>query len=277
MTSGVDWATDTGDVWTRRWRDTDAALSDLGIKLHSVLLEQVPASAFRAIDIGCGPGSTSAGLAQARSDAMIVACDVSPSLTELARRRLSEFMNVHVVLGDAESVAAAEGPFDLFFSRHGVMFFADPVRAFRSLRASAAPGASMVFSCFQAWEANPWASELSSAAAGHPVPPPGREPSGFAFAEPDYVREIFSAAGWNEAEVRPTPFRYITGEGEGAVDQALEFLTEIGPASRLMLALPERERGEAKDRMRNVIERYYSGNAVEFPAAAWIWQARAAS
>ncbi|MGH6658376.1 MAG: hypothetical protein ACREBM_01870, partial [Sphingomicrobium sp.] len=126
------------------------------------------------------------------------------------------------------------------------------------------------------WAANPWASELASAAAGRTLPPPGREPSGFAFAEPDYVRGILLAAGWSHAEVRPAPFRYLAAEGDGPVEQAMDFLAEIGPASREMLALPEPERGAALERMRRVIDRHRVGDAVEFPAAAWIWTAKAA-
>jgi len=42
-----------------------------------------------------------------------------------------------------------------------------------------------------------------------------------------------------------------------------------------VLELAERERSAAWIRMRGVIERYFDGNKVEFPAAAWIWRARA--
>ena len=41
MTSGIDWATQTGDAWTRRWRETDAGLSNLGTKLQVALIEDV--------------------------------------------------------------------------------------------------------------------------------------------------------------------------------------------------------------------------------------------
>jgi hypothetical protein len=84
-----------------------------------------------------------------------------------------------------------------------------------------------------------------------------------------------SSAGWTAAEARPTPFRYVAGKGKGAADEALDYLAEIGPASRTMLALPEHERGGALARMRRVIVEHCSGDVVEFPAAAWIWQAKA--
>jgi SAM-dependent methyltransferase len=275
VTSGIDWAAQSGDSWTRRWRETDRGLAELGSKLDSALLEAAPSGPVRAMDIGCGPGTTSRHLARARPDATIIACDISPSLTRLAGERLGEFGGVRVVLGDAEEVAAKEGPFDLIFSRHGVMFFDDPVRAFRAFRAAAAPGATLIFSCFQDWESNAWASELSVAAAGHPLPAPGKEPSGFAFADPEYVRQILFSAGWLDADAQSISFRYVAGEGEAAVERAIDYLAEIGPAARTILELPEEERSGALARMRGVIENRWDGGKVEFAAAAWIWRAKA--
>jgi SAM-dependent methyltransferase len=274
MSSATEWTTRSGDAWAERWRETDEALADLASKLHSALLAAAPPGPFDAFDVGCGAGSTSVELARARPDARIVCCDLSPALARVAEERLAEF-GARVVLGDAEIVAGREGPFDLVYSRHGVMFFEDPVRAFGKLREAARPGAALVFSCFQDWDSNPWASELASAAAGHPLPPPGREPSGFAFAEPAYVAEILGAAGWTELECRAAPFRYVAAEGDGAVEQALDLLAEIGPASRLVRSLPDTERTAAFQRMRDVLERHCRNGSVEFSAAAWIWTAKA--
>ena len=275
MSTFPEWSTTSGDAWAERWRDVDKALSDLAPKLHSAILAAAPKHSFRALDIGCGAGSTSIALGQDRPDASILACDLSPALVEVAQARTAEDGAIRIVLGDAEQVAGREGPFDLFFSRHGVMFFEEPVRAFRSFASSASAGASLVFSCFQDWAANPWASELASAAAGRPLPPPGREPSGFAFADPEYVRDILGSAGWTEAEAQPVQFRYVAAHGGGAVDRAMAFLSQIGPASRAVGSLPEAERSGAMQRMRNVIQRHFDGRSVEFAAAAWVWTARA--
>jgi SAM-dependent methyltransferase len=274
VSTTFEWATRSGDAWSERWREIDFALADLDAQLNPAIAAAAPQRPFRALDVGCGAGSTSKSLVEARPDASITACDLSPALVELAEGRLAG-NPVRVLLGDAEQVAASQGPFDLIFSRHGVMFFPDPVRAFRSFRAAASAGASLVFSCFQDWSANPWASELASAAADRVLPPPGREPSGFAFAEPDYVGEILSSAGWTEVEWRSAPFRYLAAGGAQAAEQALSFLGEIGPASRVIRELPEQERDRAVQRMRGVIERHFDGEKVEFAAAAWIWSAKA--
>jgi hypothetical protein len=157
------------------------------------------------------------------------------------------------------------------------MFFPDPVRAFRSFRNAANPGASLVFSCFQSWESNPWASGLASAAAGRKLPAPGREPSGFAFAEPDYVREILDSSGWEPFEPTAVTFDYVAAKGDDVVSDAMSFLGEIGPASRVVDSMPEEDRGAAVQRMRSVIEEHSDGAAVVFPAAVWIWSARASA
>jgi SAM-dependent methyltransferase len=271
-----DWAASSGDVWAERWRETDQALSGLAPALYSAILEAAPVRPFAAFDVGCGPGSTTLELARARADASIIACDLSPSLAQVARERLAGFANVQVVLGDAQAVALERGPFDLIYSRHGVMFFADPVAAFANLRRAATDCARLVFSCFQSWDANPWACELASAAAGHPLPPPGREPSGFAFAEPDYVAGLLAAAGWTRATPQPVEFPYVAAEGEGGVKQAMSFLSAIGPAARTIESLAEEDRAKALQRMREVVERRCEGRRVEFEAAAWIWRAAAA-
>jgi SAM-dependent methyltransferase len=271
--TGLEWATANGDVWAELWEHTDRGLQGLSSDLLSASLQGSPENGFRAFEVGCGAGSTAIALADARPDASIVACDISPALVRVAQGRTANRPNIEVVLGDAEAVAGKRGPFDLIYSRHGVMFFPDPVQAFRHLRDSASPGASIVFSCFQEWQANPWASELAAAAAGQTVPSPGRAPSGFAFADPDYVTEILTSSGWNDAKPRAVNFNYVAG----TVESAMTMMTRIGPAASVLASLPEDQREGARDRMQRMLEEHFDGTAVSFPAAAWIWSARAGS
>lgn len=274
MPHSPQWATVTGNVWAERWRELDFGLAGVAAQLDPAILAAAPPDPFRALDIGCGAGSTSLALSKARPEATIVACDLSPSLVKIAEERLAG-TSAEIMLGDAEEIAARESPFDLLFSRHGVMFFADPVRAFRAFRQAARPGASLVFSCFEHWADNTWASGLASGAAGRAVDPPGREPGGFAFADPDYTRSILRAAGWTNPTRQSFQFRYVAGRGELAVDNALSLLCAVGPASIVLRDLNEHQRDQAAQRMRGAIECHRNGTEVAFPAAACIWSARA--
>ena len=271
-----DWSGASGNVWARRWRDTDRALAEVGAALDEAIREAAPDGPFRALDVGCGPGTTSLALAASRPDASILGCDLSQALVAIAIRRAEGAGNVRFLAADAERAARDNGPFDLVFSRHGVMFFDDPRRAFRTLRDATAAGGGLVFSCFRAWEENPWAADLASAAAGTAVPAPGREPSGFAFADPDYVRDILTSSDWSEAEPRPVDFEYVAGDGPGGVDQAMDFLVELGPASRVIEELDGDARDAAVARVREAVLAYEGDGRVVFPGAAWIWEAVAA-
>lgn len=270
-----DWAKASGDVWARRWQQTDRGLEPLQAPLVLAVAERARGGSFKAFDIGCGPGSTTIAMAETFPEAAIIACDISEALAKVARQRTAEIERVQVIVGDAEAVVATQAPVDVFFSRHGVMFFSDAVQAFRTIRGAASDSGSLVFSCFQHWDLNPWASELARAAAGKSLPEPGREPGGFAFADPVYVEQLLSASEWRDAECRAVQFSYTMGEGDSPVEDALSLTTEIGPAARVLESLPEGERDAAVDRMRDVIERHVDGNAVVFPSAAWIWRATA--
>lgn len=268
------WATTSGDVWAERWRELDQGLAGVAAYLDPTILAAAPGGPFRALDIGCGAGSTSLALAHVRPDASIIACDLSPSLIELATHRFAE-TSIDARLDDAEQVAAGTGPFDLIYSRHGVMFFADPPRAFRSFRTAAAPGATLVFSCFEAWEDNHWASQLANAAAGHPVKPPAREPGAFAFADHANVRSVLESGGWTDIEPRSFRFDYVAGLGENASAEALSLFSAIGAASAILRDLDDHARALAVERMRRAIERHLIGDKIIFPASACLWSARA--
>lgn len=266
------WATTSGDVWAERWLQLDRGLAGVAGRLDPAILAAAPPGPFRALDIGCGAGSTSLALAEARPDASVIACDLSPSLLRVAEGRLAGTL-AKPLLGDAQDVAVREGPFDFFFSRHGVMFFADPARAFQTFRQASNAGASLVFSCFENWPANLWASELAEAAAGRAVESPGREPGAFAFADREYARSILESAGWADATHRSVEFDYVTGSGNGAVEEALSLLCAVGPASAILRDLHQGEQERAVLRMRAVIERHFDGTRVTFPAAASLWSA----
>ena len=275
MTATPDWSGASGDIWARRWRDTDRALAQVGAALDRAIGEAAPDGPFRALDVGCGPGTTTLALAAHRPDASILGCDLSEALVAIAAQRCAGLVNVRFMVEDAEVAAERHLPFELIFSRHGVMFFADPSRAFRTLRGAAKPGARLVFSCFRAWDSNPWASELAAAAAGKPIPAPGREPSGFAFADPDYVRGLLAGAGWAEVEQRPVDFDYVAGDAPDAIGEAMSFLVELGPASRVIESLAHDERDAAVGRVRAAVAGHEREGRVVFPAAAWLWTATA--
>lgn len=270
-----DWQGAVGGIWAEEAARTDRSFDGLTPALNAAILAAAPAGPIAALDIGCGAGITSIAFADARPDARVTGIDISPDLVAVAQARSKGRANLAFVAGDAMEEAVRHGPADLLFSRHGVMFFPDPVAAFTALHAAAAPGAQLVFSCFRDVERNPWAA-LATSVAGATQPPCHPDaPGPFAFADPALVTPILAAAGWSGAACEPVDYVYRAGQGADPVADAVAFFTRIGPTARLLRDMPAEDRPAALERVKAALGRHRSGDAVDFPAAAWIWSARA--
>ena len=158
------------------------------------------------------------------------------------------------------------------------MFFADPVAAFANIRSATRPGGRLAFVCWQPLAANQWLLVPGAALAEH-VPPPagfgsGDGPGMFAFADPDRVREILTAAGWRDIEITSEHASILVGGG-GSVEDAVEFL-RTGSMGRMMLAGADAgtvERAVAS--VRAALVPYADAEGVHLGAGVWLVQAMA--
>ena len=79
------------------------------------------------------------------------------------------------------------------------MFFGDRVAAFTNMRRAAAPDARMALVCWRTLAENPWMEVPMTAATQHLPPRPKPVPNApgmFAFADPQRVVDVLTAAGW---------------------------------------------------------------------------------
>lgn len=271
MTSSLEWAGRVGDVWAREWQRTDRSFAGLTSHLNAAVLAVAPEKG-RAIDLGCGAGETAIALASARPGVEVEGVDLSVDLIMIARQRGAGHTNLTFRVGDTAKLKPTTGA-DLFLSRHGVMFFDDPVAALSAIRCAAAPGARLVFSCFRDASLNPWSHLIEDSDA--PAPSPGYAPGPFGFADHDLTASILARAGWTDTEATPVDYIYIAGAGDNPVDDARLFFSHIGPAARALAdATPDR-RIVLFDRLDKALAAHETEGQIKFPAAAWIWTARA--
>lgn len=266
MTDKAQWQGGVGRNWADEWQRTDITFSELTPRLLAAIAAE---PGCRIVDIGCGAGEVALAVALARPDACVTGVDVSPDLVEAAQARASGMSGVSFVLANAAEWISPDGAPDLYISRHGVMFFDDPPTAFAHLAASASPGARFVFSCFRSASENTWASAIAR------LLPPALQPEArpfapgpFAFADPDHIRRCM--AGWRDIAFVPVDFSYIAGTGPNAVAEAMALFHRIGPAASAMRTLPEADRADFKNRLRELVEARFDGEKVAFPAAAWL-------
>lgn len=270
MTTELEWQDRVGRSWADNYRLTDRSFAGLTERLLGRIADR---ERHRVLDVGCGAGELSLAVARQRPAAEVLGIDISPDLIAAAQERGAMAANVRFEQADASRWSADGFAPDLVLSRHGVMFFADPAGAFRHLHAQCAAGGDLLFSCFRSASENPWASQ-AAALLGAETPADPAAPGPFAFADPDRVSAILTAAGWREPEFEEVNFAYIAGMGEDPVADALGFFRQIGPVARALAALEGAERTAAEGWLRDWLEEHRSGDMVAFTAAAWIVSAQ---
>jgi ubiquinone/menaquinone biosynthesis C-methylase UbiE len=123
------------------------------------------------VDIGCGTGASSIALAEhVGPSGQVLGVDVSAPMLARAAERLPPGAPIKFVRADATTAQFQPASFDLLFSRFGVMFFAEPARAFANLRTALKPGGRLVFACWRKFDENGWLQVPLRAAQEH-VPP----------------------------------------------------------------------------------------------------------
>ncbi len=277
MTGISDWRGRTGGGWAAEWRRTDRSFAELTAHLLGRIEDIGPAGAV--LDIGCGAGELALALAELWPKAQIIGVDVSPDLIEAAdqRAKMSGGTQAAFVLADAAEWQPPQGirP-NLLVSRHGVMFFDDPVAAFEYLGSIAAPGARLAFSCFRSLAENPFFAEIGALLPPPAEPPDPNAPGPFAFADPQKVERILAASSWCKIDFEPFDFAMIIGKGHDPVADAVAYFQRIGPAARALREMEDDERAALLDAIRALATRHCRDGIVALGAAAWIVTARAA-
>ena len=166
------------------------------------------------LDVGCGPATITADLAEAVAPGRVVALDGAPAALDAARatleaRGLADV--VELVDGDVHVLPFADASFDVVHAHQVLQHVADPVAALREMRRVTRPGGIVaardsVYSA-KAWYPQPPALErwrrvyMATARANGGEPDAGSR-----------LLSWFRAAGLGEAEPSASTWCYATPE-----------------------------------------------------------------
>lgn len=268
------WNGIAGERWTRRQEMQDALLARIS---EAVVAHANARPGERIIDIGCGCGASTLELAaKVGAQGHVLGIDISTPMVTRARERAGSGSVAEFIETDATDHAFAPKSVDMLFSRFGVMFFADPVRAFANLRRALKPGGRLAFVCWREPKQNPWMMVPLQAAYCHVPRMPEISPEApgpFAFAREARVRAILEQAGFSSIALQPFDLEIDLAAGRG-LEAAVESALGIGPASRAIDGQPPEAAAAATAEIRKTLAAVQVGETIPLPAAVWLVSAR---
>jgi SAM-dependent methyltransferase len=266
------WDGPTGTFWVEH-----ADRFDRGVAAYDPALER--AAAIRpgehVLDVGCGTGHTTrAAGRRAGPTGHAEGIDLSSAMLELARARAADehLDTVAFTHADAQTHPFTPADVDVVISRHGAMFFDDPVDAFGNLRRALRPGGRLALLVWQGFQRNPFIHRVVDALAPDRTPRPPEGAGPFSFADPASARTVLAGAGY-------------AGIGVEAVEEPMHLGVDPEDALRhvtaqhadLLAGYEPAVRARALDRLRaDLVAHHRNGHGVRYPSACWLITARAA-
>lgn len=266
------------EYWDSRaeaWDNREGMLERFTEDLGRVGIDALaPAAGERAVDVGCGPGSTTIDLAgRVGAGGEVVGLEISPAMVAAAERRAANagVGNARFVVHDLEQGPLVEG-FDIAYSRFGVMFFARPDAAFSNLVASLRPGGRFAAVVWASPFENPWMPITSFSAAGAlgvELPPPSLDgPGPFSLSDPDALVTLLQGAGLVDVGVERALGRLELHADSAAFEIAS--MLRIGPLGDAFNAADDDVRVAAVDAVLAAAEPHRSVEGWQLPGCALV-------
>ena len=269
MATKLDWAGSLGKMWADKVQAHDRLLGPIGETGIAALGD---ISGKRILDIGCGAGSTS--VAMARAGATVIGVDISEDLLAEARARDTNDLCAFL-LCDAATTDFDE-PFDLIYSRFGMMFFDDPVAGWANLRRQLVSGGKAVFVCWREALHNEWAilplqAVSSVLGEAQTKPSPSGVPGPFAWAEEHVFTEILELSGWS-VEARHVDGTLAMNEvsASNPVDDAVQLAMKVGPLGSRLKGLEPDVRQAVCDALADTLRGKLQDGVIRFSTAGWL-------
>lgn len=266
------WNGHEGEHWTEHADRYDRA----GRRHWQRLLDaDLVGTSDAVVDIGCGTGKSTRDVARAATQGSVLGVDLSAVMLDRARECTiaDGLVNVTYVQGDAQVHRFDEAAFDLAVSCFGAMFFGDPVAAFTNIGRGVARGGRLALLAWRELSKNEWLTELRAAlAVGRQLPlPPPDAPTPFALADPDRVRGILTASGYDRITFEPIDEPIEFGSD---ADDAFGFMQTLGIVQGLTHDLDDDGRANALAELRKTVAAHEQADGVLFGTSAWLITAR---
>ena len=240
---------DQSEYWNEKSGPKWVKLDDAMNERFSILTDELFARANinnneRILDIGCGGGETSFRASKlVGPDGYVMGVDISETLLSFARKKFSNIRNLEFNTCDAQNYKFEKANFDRVISRFGVMFFENPIEAFKNIRLSLKDDGTITCVSWSDIMKNEFFTEGASVINKYTqknLPAVTQEPGPFAFSDTNYIEQILKLSGFQGIEIDTIDSCISTKD---TIEKDVELLINIGPRAKMLSAanLSERE------------------------------------
>jgi len=266
------WTNSAGKLWVKDKVEKDNMLEPLG---NYALSKFNIIEGMNVLDIGCGTGITSTQIAKKINNiGYVTGLDFSETMINEAIKYSEKLgiKNINFAVKDIQNEELKILEYDAAFSRFGVMFFSNPIMAFKNIYSALKKNGILTFICWQSQKENLWYnSGLEIVKKYIDVPlPKENSPGPFAYADKSYIHNILTNSGYKDIEFYSYEKDIELFKGltlESAIREYIEY-TPIFKEKILILDALDKEKIflEIKD----IWEPYFKDKHLLFPSKTWV-------
>ena len=190
----------------KKWVQEDKSLNERFTILTNEFFSKTKINKDDSIlDIGCGGGITSYEASKlVGENGYVIGADISKILLDLAKTNYPSIKNLEFKYCDVQNYEFEKKIFNKVISRFGVMFFENPIEAFKNISNSIQDGGSLHFVCWADVMENEFFTLSVNIIINYlkkDFPEITRAPGPFAFSEEDYIKNILNTSGFKNIKV----------------------------------------------------------------------------
>ena len=254
----------------KKWVEEDDSMNErLSILTKELFLKSNINRNDKILDIGCGGGQTSFEASEmVGENGYVVGADISKILLDLAKSKYANTKNLEFKYCDVQNYKFRENSFNKVISRFGVMFFENPIEAFKNIYNSIQEGGSLNFVCWTNVMENEFFTDPTNIIIKHlnkEFPEITRAPGPLAFSEADYVKEILVSSQFKNVKVEKV---YSSISTNDSAEKDGDLLLKLGLGGRLLADanLSKKELSIIRDEMVEISQKRLKNGKITYKA-----------
>ena len=248
--------------WNRSvyyWLKYDSEINKKFSNITELLLSDIDFSNNKLVlDVGCGSGFTTKIISDSvNKSCNVIGMDLSAPMLKLLEKKYKKINNINIIHADAQNFYFKKKSIDRIFSRFGLMFFNNPVVAFKNLNNALKHKGSISFVCWTDFSYNQFFSipvKILTEVTGLKKAKVSRRPGPFAFNNKNYIRDILTKSNFNKIKIKTIKTKLIA---DNIINDICIFM-KIGVAAKIMREnnLNKKIVEEVKYRLNNYLLKY---------------------